>query len=152
MEPVQEAITGSEQGAPYGPLVALSEFYRAFNGRDMDAVATNWEDGDDIAMDNPLGGIKRGRKEIMAVYSRIFGGTARVYVEFYDYTIHEHGDIFYAVGRERGSFTRGDTKIEMVIRTSRIFRRQDGRWQQVHHHGSIENPQLLEAYQKAVAG
>ncbi len=152
MKPTQTAITGNEQGLPDGPLAALSEFYRAFNGRNLDAVAVNWADSGDIAMDNPLGGIKRGREEIMAVYSRIFGGAATVYVEFYDYTIHECGEMFYAVGRERGSFTKGDVKIDLAIRTSRIFQKMRGRWYQVHHHGSIETPQLLETYQKAVAG
>ncbi len=31
-----------------------------------------------------------------------------------------------------------------------IFRMIDGRWQQVHHHGSIEDPDLLDKYQKAI--
>ena len=28
----------------------------------------------------------------------------------------------------------------------------DGRWQQVHHHGSIDDPDLLSRYQRAVLG
>ena len=52
-------------------------------------------------MDNPLGGIKRGWDEIKAVYELIFSGPAQVSVEFYDYTLHQSQDMFYAVGRER---------------------------------------------------
>jgi hypothetical protein len=60
--------------------------------------------------------------------------------------------MFYAVGRERGYFRLGDKEITLAIRTSRIYRKIDGLWQQVHHHGSIEDPQLLERYQAAVFG
>lgn len=153
MLPEQESITGKEDKTGLtGSRQALVEFYEAFNGRDLEKMALNWSQTDEIAMDNPLGGIKRGWKEIMAVYERIFHGPARVYVEFYDYTIHETQEMFYAVGRERGEFRLGDTVIKLDIRTSRIFRLMDGRWRQVHHHGSIEDPALLARYQSAIQG
>lgn len=103
-------------------------------------------------MNNPLGGIKRGWNEIKDVYGRIFNGTAEVYVEYYDYTIHESTEMFYTVGRERGYFKLGAEKIDLAIRTSRIFKLVDGSWKQVHHHGSIESPHLLERYQSSVIG
>jgi hypothetical protein len=101
-------------------------------------------------MDNPLGGIKRGWNEISEVYSKIFSGPAEVYVEYYDYTIHESAEMFYAVGRERGYFKLNAEKINLAIRTSRIFKLIGSNWKQVHHHGSIEDPKLLERYQNAV--
>ena len=134
----------------YEPLKALVEFYAAFNGQDIMKMEQNWAGTDEVVMDNPLGGIKRGWKEIKAVYEKIFGGEAEVYVEFYDYTVHESGDMFFATGRERGVFRRGETSVDLRIRTSRIFRLVDGRWRQVHHHGSIEEPALLKEYQTAV--
>lgn len=153
MMPVQEAITGSEDwGELVSPYHALVHFYCAFNSGHLRMMADNWMQSDDIAMDNPLGGIKRGWVEIRRVYERIFSGPAKVYVEFYDYTIHETAEMFYAVGRERGSIRIGDEEITLAIRTSRIFQKSDGRWKQVHHHGSIEDPQLLERYQHAVTG
>ena len=89
MKPEQTPITGKEDKADLkGPLLALVEFYEAFNNRDMDKMSKNWAQTDETAMDNPLGGIKRGWEEIKAVYKRIFNGPAKVYVEFYDYTIH----------------------------------------------------------------
>ena len=115
-------------------------------------MSENWWQSDDIAMDNPLGGIKRGWEEIHPVYERIFNGPAEVYVEYFDYTIHETAEMFYAVGRERGYFRLGGKKITLAIRTSRIFRKVNGRWKQAHHHGSIEDPQLLAKYQAAVLG
>ncbi|MBI5076393.1 MAG: nuclear transport factor 2 family protein [Nitrospirae bacterium] len=151
MDPIQTPITGEEgQGKLADPFEALVQFYHAFNHRDIKEMADNWAQSDDSAMDNPLGGIKRGWSEIGPVYERIFSGPARVYVEYYDYTICETPEMFCAVGRERGYFRLGDKELKLAIRTSRIFRKIAGRWRQVHHHGSIDDPELLARYQAAV--
>ena len=71
-------------------------------------------------------------------------------VEFWDYTIDRGGDVFWAVGRERGSYFDGDKRQDLAIRTTRIFRRLDGRWRQVHHHGSIDEASALADFQNAV--
>ncbi|MDA8338046.1 MAG: nuclear transport factor 2 family protein [Nitrospiraceae bacterium] len=153
MIPEQTPITGKEDKKKFsGPMRALIEFYDAFNNRDLDKISKNWAQTDEIAMDNPIGGIKRGWNEIRSVYERIFTGLAKVYVEFYDYTIHETKEMFYAVGRERGEFRIGDTAVPLAIRTSRIFILIDGKWKQVHHHGSIDDPELLARYQSTVKG
>lgn len=153
MTPEQTPITGKENTEKLtAPVKALVEFYAAFNGGDIDKMEQNWAGTDEAAMDNPLGGIKRGWKEIKEVYEKIFNGPAEVYVEFYDYTVHESGDMFFAVGRERGLFKRGEISVDLKIRTSRIFRLVDSRWRQVHHHGSIEEPELLKKYQESVRG
>ncbi|MDD5275114.1 MAG: nuclear transport factor 2 family protein [Methylovulum sp.] len=153
MQPIPTAITGQENtGDLTTPYQALVQFYCAFNTGDMDMMSKNWAQSDEIAMDNPLGGIKRGWAEIQPVYERIFKGQAKVYVEYFDYTLHETAVMFYTVGRERGYFRLGDEEITLAIRTSRIFQRIGGCWQQVHHHGSIEEPKLLGRYQAAVLG
>ena len=151
MQPIQEAITGKEeQGDLSTPYQSLVQFYCAFNSGDMKIMSENWCQSEDIAMDNPLGGIKRGWEEIQPVYERIFNGPAEVYVEYFDYTIHETAEMFYAVGRERGYFRLAGEELTLAIRTSRIFRNVNGSWKQSHHHGSIEDPQLLAKYQAAV--
>ena len=153
MTPVQIPITGKEkQESLFTPYQALVHFYCAFNTSDLEMMSQNWWQSDEIAMDNPLGGIKRGWAEIRPVYERIFNGPAEVYVEYFDYTMHESAEMFYAVGRERGYFRLGGEEITLAIRTSRIFRKVNGRWKQAHHHGSIEDPQLLAKYQAAVLG
>lgn len=149
MTTTQTPITGNEI-YENDVLQALAQFYAGFNARDLKKVGESWAQLDESSMDNPLGGIKRGWEEIRSVYERLFTGPATVYVEFYDYTIHEVGDIFYAVGRERGEFRVGEMIVPLAIRTSRIFWRIDGVWKQVHHHGSIEDPVLLAQYQDAV--
>jgi hypothetical protein len=54
------------------------------------------------------------------------------------------------VGRERGTYHDGETVKNLNIRTTRIFQLVDGRWRQMHHHGSIEDAKLLDDYQSAV--
>jgi ketosteroid isomerase-like protein len=149
----QAPVTERENRSMLTPqLTALSEFYRALNNRDLDQMAHNWLQTDEAAMDNPLGGIKRGWEEIGAVYQRLFTSPSEYWFEFYDYSLHLNGELFYVVGRERGQFKTAGASLSMAIRTSRIFTYREGRWQQVHHHGSIEDPELLASYQAAVRG
>src|SRR5205085_3615519 len=113
----------------------------------------NWANSADAAMDNPLGGIKRGWNEIRETYGKLFASKGSYRFEFYDYTLHQAADLFYVVGRERGELDVDGRSLKLAIRTSRVFRRDgDAKWRQVHHHGSIEDPQMLANYQKAVLG
>lgn len=144
-------VTGREDENLLTPqLRALSGFYRALNGRNPGLMAQNWAPGDEAAMDNPLGGIRRGWEEIRTVYERLFAGAGEYWFEFYDYSYHEAGELFYVVGRERGEYRSGGAVLALAIRTTRLFRLLDGQWRQVHHHGSIDDPALLAAYQQAV--
>jgi hypothetical protein len=132
------------------PRHALTQFYRAFNTRDIILMRQNWSPFDDISMNSPLGGIKRGWPEIRRVYERLFFGPARVTVEFFNYSLHVSREIFYAVGRERGRFEGSVSTFDLTFRTTRIYRFLDHHWRQVHHHGSIEDPALLDRYQSII--
>jgi ketosteroid isomerase-like protein len=150
VETRQNVVDGSEfRGDTTQPEQALAQFYRAFNTQDLTLMERNWEQSDEAVLDNPLGGIKRGWAEIRPVYERIFGSKTPVRVEFYDYTLHEFADVFYVVGRERP--LGGDSELQVAIRTTRIFHRQEnGEWKLIHHHGSFDDPELLAKYQAAV--
>lgn len=148
MNIVNKAITGDEtkfgDGTPYAALI---NFYHSFNHQNAELMKSNWLQSEESSMSNPLGGLKRGWSEISEVYKKIFNRNAKVYVEFYDYSIHESENMFVAVGRERGSLEMNNKTIELAIRTSRSFYRHDGQWKQIHHHGSMDNPELLATYQ-----
>jgi len=60
--------------------------------------------------------------------------------------------MFYAVGRERSHFRLNNNDLTLSIRTSRIFRKINRTWKQVHHHGSIDDHKLLAQYPSAVLG
>jgi ketosteroid isomerase-like protein len=149
---IQAPVTGNEvKGDQHEPMQALSQFYRALNARDLELMQKNWVNGSEAAMDNPLGGIKRGWDEIKSVYETLFDSKLIYRFEFHDYTLHEADGLFYVVGREKGELATSGRPLELAIRTTRVFRRdEDGQWRQVHHHGSIDDPNMLAAYQDAV--
>lgn len=151
---IQTPITGREyKGDQRDILQALAQFYLALNSRNIEMMQQNWANSAEIAMDNPLGGIKRGWGEIGTIYERLFDSEGAYRFEFYDYTLHEAGVLFYVVGRERGELDVGGQQMKLAIRTSRIFQKDaDARWRQMHHHGSIDDPQMLAAYQGAILG
>lgn len=143
-------IDGTELPNEQSEIVALSKFYKAFNTQDMQLMELSWLNTDEISMDNPIGGIRRGWEEIGNGYNKIFKGKAKVHVEFYDFSIHKTENMFFATGRERGYFRTDKIEISLAIRTTRIFIKLNDKWRQIHHHGSIDNPELLKAYQEAI--
>jgi hypothetical protein len=151
MEITNQPITGGESikdaSSPYATLV---NFYSAFNTQNYQLMEKNWHHSAEASMSNPLGGVKRGWDEIHKVYTNIFGGRAKVYVEFYDYSLHVSDTMFLAVGKERGTLTINNKTIELAIRTTRIYLKDKTLWKQIHHHGSIDNPELLARYQTTV--
>lgn len=146
-------ITGRETiHDPANPLAALSGFYRAFNAGDLDGLARNWLDGDEPSMSNPVGGLRRGWRDIREGYARLFCGAARVQVAFHDFTMQGDDRACLFVGREKGVCESQAGALALRIRTTRWFVRRGGVWRQLHHHGSIEEPALLAAYQHAILG
>jgi hypothetical protein len=136
-----------------GVWAALETFYFAFNNRDAEVLASIWSDHPLAQVNNPLGGILRGGHAIAELYGRIFGGTAQVQVKFSNIVIY--GGQMHALfaGRETGTYKTFDTeRIPLSIRTSRYFRydSEKSRWNMFHHHGSIDDPQALGAYQRAI--
>jgi ketosteroid isomerase-like protein len=144
-------INGSEIAiSSTDPENALINFYHAFNNKNIELMKSNWLQTNEASMSNPLGGVKRGWDEIRHVYQKIFKGHADVFVEFYDFTVHETENMFFAVGRERGVLKENGTEIQLAIRTSRIYQKINNQWKHIHHHGSMDNPELLANYQNII--
>ena len=139
-----------------GALAALETFYYALNHRDPHTLAAIIADDALAQLNNPLGGILRGGKAIIDLYAnKIFQGSVRVEVEFSDFAQYTGGTHALFAGREHGAYTvNGADPQPLEIRTSRYFRYDPRvrRWVQYHHHGSIDNAQVLAAYQHAVLG
>ncbi|QMU71241.1 nuclear transport factor 2 family protein [Streptacidiphilus sp. P02-A3a] len=144
-------LSETDDPSPTGAEAALESFYYALNNRDPDALREDWSADPLAQLNNPVGGILRGGDAIAGLYARVFDGSMNVQVTFGDvvaYTGEAHA-VF--AGRETGGYTAPDgTEVPLEIRTSRYFRYQDGHWRQYHHHGSIDDPDALRAYQRAV--
>ncbi|MGW2250673.1 YybH family protein [Kitasatospora sp. NPDC001660] len=139
----------SEKGA----LAALESFYYALNNRDADALRADWSTDPLAQLNNPVGGILRGGDAIAELYGRIFAGPLDVQVTFHDVVAYVGTDHAVYAGRESGSYRGPDgERRPLEIRTSRYFRYEDGHWRQYHHHGSIDDADMLRAYQQAVRG
>lgn len=144
-----EAADPSAEGA----RAALESFYHALNHRDAAVLAADWSDHPLAQLDNPLGGILRGGDAVADLYRKIFDGPVRVQVTFGD--IAEYTGTGHAVfaGRETGTYAGPDgAAVPLRIRTTRYFRYEEGVWRQFHHHGSIDDPDELAAYRRAVTG
>lgn len=63
-----------------------------------------------------------------------------IYVEPYDFTIHKTDNMFFVTGSEQSYFKTDKIEIPLAIRTIRIFILYNGNRRQIHHHGSIDNP------------
>lgn len=129
--------------------LAIYRFYEAFNNKNLKAMANIWANTEDITAENPAGGIRRGWSELKRVYEKVLGSAAKVYAEFYDYTIHVAGEVFWSVGRERILLNNGSENSILTVRITRIFMVVDGSWRLVHLHGSFEDPEMLLKYQQA---
>lgn len=135
-----------------GALACLETFYYAFNNRDLDTFKKIWLNHELVQLNNPLGGIIRGIGPITELYDKIFNGQARVWVELTDIVCFKSNDMITFAGREIGEFSAQGQTIDLQIRTTRFLGYSDnqGQWFQLHHHGSIDNVELLDRYQKAV--
>ena len=138
--------------SPIGVFACLETFYYAFNNRDLDVFRKIWLNHELIQLNNPLGGIIRGIGPITELYDKIFNGPARVWVAFTDIVCFQSNEMTAFAGREIGGFAVQGQTIDLQIRTTRFFGYSDshGRWVQLHHHGSIDNVELLARYQNAV--
>jgi hypothetical protein len=71
--PVEKPITGKE---PLGDLLEPTQA-RGFNTRDLDLIDANFAPTDEVAIDNPVGGILRGREQPHLMYERIVRDSIR---------------------------------------------------------------------------
>ena len=137
---------------PDGAVAALETFYFALNNADLDVLRAVWSPDPLAQLNNPVGGILRSGEAIADLYRRIFAGGLGVQVTFTDAATYLGADTAVFAGRELGSYTGpGGKRVPLQIRTSRIFtwHAGEGRWLQTHHHGSIDDPEALAAYQAA---
>ncbi len=145
-------IEHATQPSIEGALSCLETFYFSFNNKDIDTFKKVWYQNGLIQLNNPLGGIVRGIKPIVEVYDKIFNGQAKVWVKFTDIIYYATEKMVVFAGTEIGEFSTNNERLSLKIRTTRIFGYLDNEnsWFQLHHHGSIDDSDLLNKYRNAV--
>jgi hypothetical protein len=144
-------LAEASEPTPAGARSALETFYFALHHSELNAMRAVWADDPFAQLNNPLGGILRGGRDAVSLYERVFASNIRLEVTFGDIIEYPGIDHVVFAGREIGHYTIADAQpIALAIRTSRYFRYARGRWTQYHHHGSIDDPDMLAAYQAAV--
>lgn len=117
---------------------AADAFYAAGNrllAGDATAFETIWSEADDISHLGPTGATCVGRKAVMEEFAREaamgFAGTLvadeRRYVE-----TAEMG-LLVCIERTSG-MTREGEPLKLDIRSTTVFRKEQGHWKAVHHH------------------
>lgn len=146
------ALQDSSENGIEGAKATLQTFYYALNNRSLELLDEVWDASPLVQLDNPLGGIVRGFQGIHDLYQKVVEGTVRVQVSFTDVIAYAAGEMIVFTGREIGTYAVGTAIKDLEIRTTRIFVfTHDRGWRQIHHHGSIDNAQLLADYQKTIA-
>ena len=75
-----KTINGKETDVLSKEEQALSDFYKAFNTKNMSLMSESWLNTDEISMDNPIGGIRRGWEEIKNGYAKIFNSITKYFI------------------------------------------------------------------------
>lgn len=117
---------------------AADAFYAAGNRLlegDGSAFAAIWSEADDISHLGPTGVICVGRQAVMEQFAREaamgFGGTLVAEGRHYS----ESAEMGFLVCTERTStMTRDGEPLQRDIRSTTVFRKEEGHWRAVHHH------------------
>lgn len=143
-------LPATKEKGRVGAFAALETFYYSLNKKDLEIFRHIWINRELVQLDNPAGGVIRGIEPITDLYMNILRDSAQVAIDFFDIVEYSFDSCTVFAGRERGEFKKNGRNLWLEIRTSRVFAFDEGRWGQIHHHGSIDKPELLLSYQKMV--
>ena len=112
-------------------------YYDAFEARDLDAMSSVWEHSDRVVCTNPGWRTLRGWGAVSGSWFALFGGPNPLQFILTDEVVVVDGDLAWVsvdenlIGPEVGA----------TVAALNLFRRSDGAWRMVAHHGSPVAPQ-----------
>jgi ketosteroid isomerase-like protein len=110
-------------------LDANSAFYRAFAGRDLEAMEGLWATGAPVACLHPGWDVLRGREAVMASWRSLLEGDAPA-IACGAASAHVAGDVAWVVCRERIAGAP-------AVAATNVFVRERGAWRICHHHAGL---------------
>jgi uncharacterized protein (TIGR02246 family) len=113
-----------------------AELYAAFESGDLDRMNALWDDADDVVCVHPGWPMLRGRGSVLRSWALIMANTT--YIQFFltDVDVDVDGDVAVVTCNENIlTSVEADDGDSRVVATN-VFRRRDGRWRLLIHHGS----------------
>lgn len=116
---------------------ANRRFYEAFEARDIDAMSELWVHDDGVVCTHPGWRTLRGWASVAASWFALFDNPERMQFILTEETVSVAGDIGWVSVDE--NLIAGDSGT--TVAALNLFRRVDGVWRLVAHHGSPVAPQ-----------
>jgi ketosteroid isomerase-like protein len=117
-------------------LAANEAFYRAFEKKNLEAMAEVWSHGIDTVCIHPGRDALRGWEQIRVSWEKIFHNTAYLEIDTTILSTGVSGDLAYIVLTEHVLQIAQGRKTEAQSMATNIFERMAQQWYLVHHHGS----------------
>lgn len=118
-------------------LAVNAMFYRAFETRDIEAMAELWAKVPHVRCIHPGWEPLAGWDEVVGSWEQIFGGREALRFELVDVTVRVGGSLAWVELCEKlQAAHQGGVARSQVLATNIFERQPDGRWQMVHHHAS----------------
>ena len=117
-------------------MAANRAFYEAFEARDLDAMSDVWVHDDRVTCTHPGWKTLHGWGAVAGSWFALFGGPQRLQFILTDERVHLSGDAAWVTLDENLIADQMGATVAAV----NVFRRVDGRWLMVLHHGSPVAP------------
>ena len=115
-------------------LAANDEFYGAFEAQDIDRMAACWSQDASVQCIHPGSDVIVGWPRISRSWTAIFVNSSAMQFFLTDVEVHVGGDV--AVVTLAENILSGADLVAGKVLATNVFRRIDGRWRMVLHHGS----------------
>jgi ketosteroid isomerase-like protein len=117
-------------------IAANAAFYRAVESLDGDLLDAIVAREEPVRVVHPGWPVVSGRAAVVASWERIFDNAGVMQFTIVDPEAHIEGDVAWVICTERLTSVQGGRVVEGLVATTNLFRREDGEWRIVHHHGS----------------
>jgi ketosteroid isomerase-like protein len=132
---------------------ASDEFYAALNAvlsGDVGPMENVWSHGPEVMIMHPLGGRQLGWAEARESWEQVAGAISDGEVTPTGLRVSVLGDTAFTICVERGQAKIGEQTVEINIRSTAVYRRENGQWKMVLRHADIE-PELQAAIERQQA-
>ena len=117
-------------------IVANVAFYQALDNLDLDRMDTILASEEPVRVVHPGWPLVSGREAVLASWERIFDNAGMMQFTVADAEAHIDGDLAWVICTERLTSVQGGQVVEGLVQATNLFRRQNGEWRMIHHHGS----------------